>query len=168
MSCWFPVGSGAAGSVVAARLSEDPSIRVLVLEAGDDDLRYPSIPVPGKARDLWGSTASWDDYTVSQRNACLGMKNNVSHHYSLPMSFHPCDCLYFLLVAMSMAPWQSPGWRHQCQFYAVCARQPTWFWLMGCPWVHRLVLWRGLALLQEIREYARQQNEEFRWVVPWY
>ncbi|ELU18401.1 hypothetical protein CAPTEDRAFT_227635 [Capitella teleta] len=70
------VGSGAAGSVVAARLSEDPSLRVLVLEAGDDDLRYPSIRVPGKARDMWMSSATWDDYTVPQKNACLGMKSN--------------------------------------------------------------------------------------------
>ena len=71
------MGSGAAGSVVAARLSEDPSLRVLVLEAGDDDERYPSIRVPGQARDLWMSSATWDDYTVPQKDACLGMKNNV-------------------------------------------------------------------------------------------
>ena len=64
--------------MVAARLSEDPAIRVLVLEAGDDDARYPDIAVPGNARGLWGSSASWDDYTVPQNKACLGMKNNVS------------------------------------------------------------------------------------------
>ena len=76
------VGSGAAGSVVAARLSENPDVSVLVLEAGDDDLRFPDSKVPAKSRNLWTTSAVWDDYTVPQKNACLGMKNNVSSIYS--------------------------------------------------------------------------------------
>ncbi|MBV8617210.1 MAG: GMC family oxidoreductase N-terminal domain-containing protein [Acetobacteraceae bacterium] len=40
------VGSGAAGSVLANRLSEDPGERVCVLEAGPPD-RHPYIHVPG-------------------------------------------------------------------------------------------------------------------------
>ncbi len=40
------VGSGAAGSVVAARLVEDPGVTVCVLEAGPPD-RHPYIHVPG-------------------------------------------------------------------------------------------------------------------------
>ncbi|TMV08268.1 GMC family oxidoreductase [Arenibacterium halophilum] len=48
MESWdyIVVGSGAAGSVVAARLSEDPGNRVLVLEAGGSD-RNPLFRVPG-------------------------------------------------------------------------------------------------------------------------
>jgi len=43
---YIVVGSGAAGSVVAARLSEDPSLRVLVIEAGGSDAN-PLFRIPG-------------------------------------------------------------------------------------------------------------------------
>ena len=62
------VGAGSAGGVVAGRLSEDPSTRVLVLEGGPaDDL--PEIAMPGAAPTLWGGPLTWDHVTVPQRNA---------------------------------------------------------------------------------------------------
>lgn len=41
------VGGGTSGLVVANRLSEDPSIRVIVLEAGTNRLDDPRITIPG-------------------------------------------------------------------------------------------------------------------------
>ncbi|WP_417722568.1 GMC family oxidoreductase [Salipiger sp.] len=43
---YIVVGSGASGSVVAARLSEDPAVRVLLVEAGGGDA-HPLFRVPG-------------------------------------------------------------------------------------------------------------------------
>jgi choline dehydrogenase-like flavoprotein len=40
------VGGGTTGLVVATRLSEDPSVSVLVLEAGAPNLNDPEILIP--------------------------------------------------------------------------------------------------------------------------
>ncbi|KAI1498089.1 hypothetical protein F5X99DRAFT_420881 [Biscogniauxia marginata] len=44
---YIVVGGGTAGLVVAARLSEDADVRVLVIEAGTDQRTNPSLFVPG-------------------------------------------------------------------------------------------------------------------------
>lgn len=41
-------GGGTAGLTLAARLSEDPSITVAVLEAGEANLDDPKILIPGQ------------------------------------------------------------------------------------------------------------------------
>jgi choline dehydrogenase len=54
------VGAGSAGCAVAARLSEDPSVRVVLLEAGARD-RNPWLHVPiGYAKTMYHPTLSWN------------------------------------------------------------------------------------------------------------
>ncbi|KIW88408.1 uncharacterized protein Z519_10977 [Cladophialophora bantiana CBS 173.52] len=70
------VGGGTAGAVVAARLSEDPSVRVGVIEAGQNRLGDPLIETPGTlAFLLRNPDYAWDFTTVPQK-----ANSNKSHH----------------------------------------------------------------------------------------
>src|SRR6476469_6605602 len=59
------VGAGAAGCAVANRLSEDPSVRVLLLEAGGRDWN-PFIHMPVGFTKLTGTKVNWEFETVPQ------------------------------------------------------------------------------------------------------
>ncbi|KAK6601223.1 GMC oxidoreductase [Botrytis cinerea] len=53
------VGGGTSGLVVAARLTEDPSVRVLLLEAGEDHSADPRVITPGLWPALLGTDMDW-------------------------------------------------------------------------------------------------------------
>ena len=59
------VGAGTAGCVLAARLSEDENVRVLLVEAGSDTA-LPEMAIPGAWPSLIGSSADWGGSTVVQ------------------------------------------------------------------------------------------------------
>ncbi len=60
------IGGGSAGSVVAARLSENPDAKVLLLEAGGSD-RHPFFHLPAGFAKMTKGIASWGWSTVPQR-----------------------------------------------------------------------------------------------------
>jgi choline dehydrogenase len=59
------VGAGSAGCVLANRLSEDPSIKVLLLEAGESDKRK-EIHIPVAFGKLFRTSCDWAFYTQEQ------------------------------------------------------------------------------------------------------
>ncbi len=60
------VGAGSAGCVLAARLTEDPQVRVLVIEAGGRDSKL-AVRIPAAFSRLFKTTCDWNYMTVPQR-----------------------------------------------------------------------------------------------------
>jgi choline dehydrogenase len=56
---YIVVGAGSSGCILANRLTEDPSVRVLLLEAGPED-SVDAIRVPVLFGSLFGSDVDWD------------------------------------------------------------------------------------------------------------
>ncbi|KUI60240.1 Oxygen-dependent choline dehydrogenase [Cytospora mali] len=70
------IGGGTAGLVVAARLSEDPNIRVGVIEAGLSKLGDPNVDMPASVgRMLNNPDYDWTFHSIPQK----GANNRVFH-----------------------------------------------------------------------------------------
>jgi len=62
------IGAGSAGSVLAGRLSEDPGVRVLLLEAGPPDRSFwIHLPI-GYGKTMWSKTYNWCFHTAPDPN----------------------------------------------------------------------------------------------------
>ena len=69
------VGGGTAGSVMAARLSETPHHRILLLEAGGEEPWLSSIPLAAPL--LQGSRYDWQYMTASQKTSSEALVDKV-------------------------------------------------------------------------------------------
>ena len=69
---YIVVGAGSSGCVVAGRLSENPSVRVLLLEAGSAT-SDPAISTPGRWVTLIGSAFDWG-YTTEPETGLQGRR----------------------------------------------------------------------------------------------
>ena len=64
---YLVAGGGTAGCVLAARLSDDPTKQVILVEAGSSE-GPAAMADPTSWFDLWNSSVDWADQTVMQRN----------------------------------------------------------------------------------------------------
>src|SRR6201982_3775117 len=67
------VGGGSTGAVIASRLSEDPSCRVALIEAGERPPEVSALPIAPPAMQLNPAT-DWM-YTADPGKAGLGLNN---------------------------------------------------------------------------------------------
>ncbi|PXY28168.1 GMC family oxidoreductase [Prauserella muralis] len=105
------VGGGTAGSVVAARLSEDPDVSVCLLEAGPSDVDDPAVLELNRWMALLESGYDWDYLVEPQesgnsflRHARAKVLGGCSSHNS---------CIAFWAPAEDLDEWASlglPGW----------------------------------------------------------
>ncbi|KAI0359706.1 GMC oxidoreductase [Trametes cingulata] len=82
------VGGGTAGCALAARLSEDPSIRVLLLEAGQSSISELFTIVPVSYSRLFHSKHEWDLWTVPQPHAA-----SLTKYWPRAKLLGGCNCI---------------------------------------------------------------------------
>ncbi|RBY76233.1 choline dehydrogenase [Blastococcus sp. TF02-09] len=66
------VGAGSAGCALAGRLSEDPALRVLLLEAGGSD-KVLEVQIPAALYKVWRTRRDWN-YTTEEQPGLGGRK----------------------------------------------------------------------------------------------
>lgn len=101
------VGGGTAGSVVAARLSEDPAVTVCLLEAGPTDADKPEVLELARWMQLLESGYDWDYPVEPQphgnsflRHARAKVMGGCSSHNS---------CIAFWAPAEDLDEWEAMG-----------------------------------------------------------
>ena len=67
------VGAGSAGCVIANRLSEDPKVKVLLLEAGGSENSVTD--VPQSIFMIQQTPIDWQYRIMPQKRSCFGIKD---------------------------------------------------------------------------------------------
>ncbi|KAJ7595084.1 GMC oxidoreductase [Mycena floridula] len=113
------VGGGLAGLTLAARLSEDPRQRILVLEAGDSHLGDPLIDIPGFQGSTVGNASyDWNFLTLPQERA-----NNRSFSWNRGKAIGGSTAINFMAWGRpaareidAIASLGNPGWTSESLF----------------------------------------------------
>jgi choline dehydrogenase len=102
------VGAGSAGCVLAARLSEDPDVSVLVLEAGGPDTK-DNIHVPLGYLQLHRTDVDWDYVSAPEPN-CGGRRIALPRGKVLGGSSSINAMVYIRGSHLDYDEWGVPGW----------------------------------------------------------
>lgn len=102
------VGAGSAGCVLAARLSEDPDVSVLLLEAGPPDVNQ-SIHVPLGYLRLAGTEVDWG-YVSAPEPHCDGRRILLPRGRVLGGSSSINAMVYIRGNPLDYDGWAIPGW----------------------------------------------------------
>jgi choline dehydrogenase len=102
------VGAGSAGCVLANRLSEDPDVQVLLLEAGPPDVNQ-NIHVPLGYLKLARTEVDWD-YNSAPEQECNGRRISLPRGKVLGGSSSVNAMVYIRGNRLDYDDWQVPGW----------------------------------------------------------
>lgn len=111
------VGAGSAGCVLAGRLSEDPNVDVLLIEAGGSD-RHPNVKIPAGFQKQFKSKRDWDLGTEPEPHCAgrsiyvprgKGLGGSSSMNAMLYVRGHPLD--YERWAADGASGWDWDGMR---------------------------------------------------------
>ncbi len=102
------VGAGSAGCVLAARLSEDPDVQVLLLEAGPPDVNE-NIHVPLGYLKLGGTEVDWDFHSAPEQE-CSGRRIPLPRGKVLGGSSSINAMVYIRGNPRDYDDWGVPGW----------------------------------------------------------
>ena len=102
------VGAGSAGCVLANRLSEDPDVKVLLLEAGPPDVNE-NIHVPLGYLSLAGTDVDWDYHSAPEPH-CDGRRIPLPRGKVLGGSSSINAMVYIRGNPLDYDEWGVPGW----------------------------------------------------------
>ncbi len=108
---YIVVGAGSAGCVLAARLTEDPSTRVLLVEAGGRGV-HPNIAIPAAFAKQFKTKLDWD-YATEPEPACDGRSLYIPRGKGLGGSSSMNAMLYVRGRPLDYDLWEAegcPGW----------------------------------------------------------
>jgi len=104
------VGGGSAGCVLAARLSEDPDVRVCLVEAGPPDTS-PNIHVPAGAARLFRTQLDWD-YDSHHEPFCDNRRIYLPRGRVLGGTGSINGMVYIRGSRRDYDSWDQPGWSY--------------------------------------------------------
>src|SRR6185312_11315773 len=114
MTDYVIVGAGSAGCVLAARLSEDSSARVLLIEAGGK-AKHPNVSIPAAFAKQFKTKLDWD-YSTEPEPGCANRSLYIPRGKGLGGSSSMNAMLYVRGRPLDYDAWEAqgaPGWGYR-------------------------------------------------------